>query len=175
MLKFYTSEFQDIDFLQNKNFPKLLTKDALCCIFAVLILNREDMEYTNPIQEARRYVTNAEEVIQKAKYDPETKSYLDSKYVKTAGNILWNGCLIALEALLNVRKGKGRPSIEKYKEAAAKRDGTLLKFINAGYETMHLYMGYDGTSNKKVCDAGFEAANAIISRCATMMPAPVCA
>lgn len=133
------------------------------------------MEKKDPIEEARRYVANAEEVIQKAKYDPETKSYLDSKYVKTAGNILWNGCLVALEALLNVRKGKGGPSIEKYKEAAAKRDGTLLKFINSGYETMHLYMGYDGTSNKKVCDAGFEAANAIISRCAMMMPAEVCA
>ena len=152
-----------------------MTKARFYCIFAVLILNREDMEYTDPIQEARRYVANAEEVIKKAKYDPETKSYLDSKYVKTAGNILWNGCLVALEALLNVRKGKGRPSIEKYKEAAAKRDGTLLKFINAGYDTMHLSMGYDGNKSRKVCEAGFEFANAIINRCAMMMPAEVCA
>ena len=120
-------------------------------------------------------MANAEGVIKKAKYDPETKSYLDSKYVKTAGNILWNGCLVALEALLNVRKGKGRPSIEKYKEAAAKRDGTLLKFINAGYDTMHLSMGYDGNKSRKVCEAGFEFANAIINRCAMMMPAEVCA
>lgn len=133
------------------------------------------MEKKDPIEEARRYVANAQEVIQQAKYDPETKSYLDSKYVKTAGNILWNGCLVALEALLHIRKGKGRPSVEKYKDAAAKRDGTLLKLINAGYETMHLYMGYDGTKNKKVCDAGFEAANAIINRCAMTLPAEVCA
>ena len=61
--------------------------------------------------------------------------------------------------------------IEKYKEAAAKRDGTLLKFVNLGYETMHLVMGYDGNKQKKVCDAGFEAANAIISHCAKLMPA----
>ena len=133
------------------------------------------MEYTDPIEEARRYVANAEETIKRAQYDKETKSYVDGKYVKTAGDILWKGCLVALDALLHVRKGKGRPSIEKYKEAAAKRDGTLLKFVNLGYETMHLVMGYDGNKQKKVCDAGFEAANAIISHCAKLMPVPACA
>ena len=131
------------------------------------------MENKDPIEEARRYVANAEETIKRAQYDKETKSYMDGKYVKTAGDILWKGCLVALDALLHVRKGKGRPSIEKYKEAAAKRDGTLLKFVNLGYETMHLVMGYDGNKQKKVCDAGFEAANAIISHCAKLMPAEV--
>ena len=129
------------------------------------------MDNKDPIEEARRYVANAEETIKRAQYDKETKSYMDGKYVKTAGDILWKGCLVALDALLHVRKGKGRPSIEKYKEAAAKRDGTLLKFVNLGYETMHLVMGYDGNKQKKVCDAGFEAANAIISHCAKLMPA----
>ncbi len=133
------------------------------------------MEQNNPIEEARRYVANAEEVIEKARYDSETKSYLDSKYVKTAGDILWKGCLIALDSVLHVRKGKGRPSIEKYKEAAGKRDRTLLKFVNAGYDTMYLFMGYDGSKQKKVCDAGFEAANAIIDCCALLCPTPVCA
>ena len=133
------------------------------------------MEKRDPIEEARRYVANAEEVIKKAKYDPETKSYMDSKYIKTAGNILWCGCLVALEALLQIRQGKGRPSVEKYKEAAGKRDKTLLKFINLGYETMHLFMGYDGSKEKKICDAGFERANDIINRCAMMLPVTVCA
>jgi len=32
----------------------------------------EKVEYTDPIAEARRYVANAENVIKKAKYDPET-------------------------------------------------------------------------------------------------------
>ena len=68
------------------------------------------MEKENPIEEARRYVANAEDVIKKSGYDPETKSYLDSKYIKTAGNILWCGCLIALESIFHVRTGKGRPS-----------------------------------------------------------------
>ena len=116
-------------------------------------------------------MANAEETIQKANYDPELKIYMDSKYIKMAGDTLWKGCLIALDAVLNVRKGKGRPSIEKYKDAAGKRDRKLLAAIVGGYDTMHLTMGYDGTRLKKVCDAGFEAANTIIDRCAMMMPA----
>ncbi len=133
------------------------------------------MEITDPIKEARRYVANAEEVIKKAKYDPETRSYLDSKYVKIAGDTLWKGCLIALDAVLQIRKGKGRPSIEKYREAAKKRDGKLLRFVNNGYDVTHLSMGYDGVRGKKVCDAGFEYANEIINHCAMLLPATVCA
>jgi len=131
------------------------------------------MEKKDPIEEARRYVANAEEVIEKANYDPELKSYTDSKYIKTAGDILWKGCLVALDALLQVRKGKGRPSVEKYKEAAGKRDRKLLNSVNIGYDIMHLFMGYDGNKGKKVCDSGFDYANAIIDHCARLMPAGV--
>lgn len=132
--------------------------------------NLKEMEKKNPIDEARRYVANAEEVIQKANYDPELNIYTDGKYVKMAGNTLWNGCLVALDAVLGIRKGKGRPSIEKYKEAAAKRDKKLLAAIVAGYDTLHLHMGYDGTKGKKSCDLGFEYANDIINRCALLCP-----
>ena len=103
------------------------------------------------------------------------KSYTDSKYIRTAGDILWKGCLLALDAVLHVRKGKGRPSIDRYKEAVAKRDKKLLNFVNIGYNLLHLTMGYDGTKSKKVCDEGFEYANAIIDRCAMLLPEPVCA
>ena len=133
------------------------------------------MEKKNPIEEARRYVANAEEVIQKAKYDPELKSYTDSKYIKAAGDYLWKGCLIALDALFGISKRKGRPDIRKYKEEAAKRDRKLLNDVNIGYNTMHLAMGYDGNTDKRVCDAGFEYANDIIHHCAKLMPTPVCA
>ena len=133
------------------------------------------MEIEDPIAEARRYVANAEEIIQKANYDPELKSYTDSKYIKTAGNILWCGCLVALDAVLNVRDGKGRPSIEKYKEAAGKRDRKLLHFLNRGYDTMHLVMGYDGNKGKKECEAGFDWANDIIDRCELLYPGRQCA
>ena len=133
------------------------------------------MEIDNPIEEARRYVANAEEIIQKANYDPELKMYTDKKYVKTAGNILWLGCLVALDAVFDVRQGKGRPSIEKYKEAAGKRDRKLLHFLDTGYDTMHLVMGYDGNKSKKVCETGFEWANAIIDRCELLYPGKQCA
>jgi len=133
------------------------------------------MEKENPIEEARRYVANAEEIIERAVYEPETNSYLDSKYIKAAGDMLWKGCLIALDAVVSVRKGKGRPSIEKYKEAVAKRDQKLLQFVNMGYNMMHLVMGYDGNKEKKVCDAGFDRANAIIDRCALLYPGKKCA
>ena len=128
------------------------------------------MEKKNPIEEARRYVTNAEEVIKKAGYDPELKRYTDSKYVKMAGNTLWNGCLVALDALFGICKRKGRPDIDKYKEAAGKRDKKLLAFIVDGYNTLHLSMGYDGSKQKKVCEAGFEVANAIINQCELLYP-----
>jgi hypothetical protein len=131
----------------------------------------KDMEKKDPIEEARRYVANAEEVIKKACYDPELKSYTDSKYIKAAGDYLWKGCLIALDAVLQIRMGRGRPSIEKYKAAAGKRDRKLLNSVNIGYNTMHLSMGYDGNKDKRVCDAGFANANDIISRCAKMLPA----
>ena len=129
----------------------------------------------DPIEEARRYVANAEEVIKKANFDPELLIYTDGKYIKMAGNTLWNGCLIALDAVFGISKRKGRPDIKKYKEEAGKRDKKLLAAIVGGYDTMHLSMGYDGNKDKKVCDAGFERANDIITRCATMLPAVVCA
>ena len=135
----------------------------------------EETINTNPIEEARRYVANAEKIIKRSTYDPETKLYKDKKYVRIAGDTLWKGCLIALDAVLQIRKGKGHPSIEKYKEAAGKRDRTLLKFVNAGYETMHIVMGYDGNKSRKVCDAGFDQANDIINCCAKLYPEPICA
>ena len=133
------------------------------------------MEQKNPIDEARRYVANAKEIIKKANYDPELKIYTDNKYIKTAGNILWCGCLVAMDAVLDIPRGKSRPSIEKYKEAAGKRDKKLLAAIVGGYDTMHLYMGYDGTRSKIICADGFDFANTIINRCAILYPGATCA
>ena len=60
------------------------------------------------------------------------------------------------------------------KDEAAKRDRKLLAAVTDGYNTMHLSMGYDGIKDRRVCDAGFSNANDIITRCAKLMPAPVC-
>ena len=133
------------------------------------------MKKKNQIEEARRYVANAEEVIKKAGFDPELKRYTDGKYVKMAGNTLWNGCLVALDALFGISKSKGRPDIDKYKDAARKRDRKLLAYIVDGYNIMHLAMGYDGNESKKVCEAGFEYTNAIIDCCEKLCPVPVVA
>ena len=132
-----------------KNFTSSLIYIVFPCIFAIG-KNDKIIEMENPIDEARRYVSNAKDVIKNANYDRKFKMYMDGKYVKMAGDTLWKGCLIALDAVLNIRKGKGRPTIEKYKEAAGKRDQKLLAYIVTGYDTMHLYMGYDGTAKHDV-------------------------
>ena len=46
-------------------------------------------------------MANAEEIIKKANLDPELKIYTDSKYIKIAGDTLWKGCLIALDAVFD--------------------------------------------------------------------------
>lgn len=125
-----------------------------------------------PIKEARRYVDNAREILQeRGKLDDEGFQYEDEKFVRTAGNYLWLGVLMALDGVFHVREDRRtRVNIEAYQEAVSKRDLKLLSWLNEGYEIIHLYMNYDGNSNKGLCDMGFEYANRIINRCETMMP-----
>lgn len=128
------------------------------------------MEKKNPIEEARRYVDNAKDLLrEKGELDPETLSYSDRKYVKMAGNTLWNGVLFILDAVFHVRKNKkSRPDISDYQQAIVGRDKKLLTLVNDGYNILHLSMGYDGILNKKVCDEGIRVAGEIIDRCAVM-------
>ena len=125
-----------------------------------------------PIKEARRYVDNAREIlVERGKLDDEGFQYEDEKYVRAAGNYLWLGVLMALDGVFHVREDRRtRVNIEAYQEAVSKRDQKLLSWLNEGYEIIHLYMNYDGNSNKGLCDMGFEYANRIINRCETMMP-----
>ena len=129
------------------------------------------MEKENPVEEARRYVENAKAIlVEHGELDVETKCYNDRKYVRMAGNTLWNGILLILDAIFHVKSDKTpHPDINDYKMAVNKRDKKLLQFINAGYETIHISMGYDGAIRKGVCDEGFLLANDIIDRCATMI------
>ena len=125
----------------------------------------------DPISEARRYVDNAKTVLfEKAKLDPETNCYADSKYVKAAGHYLWNAVLISIDAIFEVKsKLRPHPDVNDYREAIAKRDRKLLTLINAAYETMHITMGYDGNTAKGVCTDGIRLANDIIERCEAML------
>lgn len=124
-----------------------------------------------PISEARRYVDNAKTVLfEKAKLDPETNCYADSKYVKAAGHYLWNAVLISIDAIFEVKsKQRPHPDVNDYREAIAKRDRKLLSLLNASYDTAHITMGYDGNVSKDVCIAGIRLANDIIDRCEAML------
>lgn len=129
------------------------------------------MKQKNPIAEARRYVENARDILQKnGNLDKEMNMYFDDKYVRAAGNYLWLGVLKALDAVFNVRADRRtRVQINDYKEVVGKRDRKLLAYVNTGYDVMHLSMNYDGNQSKAVCDDGFRIANAIIDRCETML------
>ena len=129
------------------------------------------MKRKDPIEEARRYVDNAEKTLKEnGELDNEKFEYQDDKYVRAAGNYLWLGVLMALDAAFDIRKDRRtRVDIKDYKDAVAKRDKKLLSWLNSGYDIMHLYMNYDGNPNKGLCDQGFVYANKIIDRCAAMV------
>lgn len=121
------------------------------------------MELQNPIEESRRYVQNAKDILG-TKAEKEDFRYNDSKYVKLAGHALWTGCLIALDYALQIKK-RTRKSIDDYRIAAGKRDKKMLKSINDGYNIMHLYMGYDGANPVSISSTGIQIAEGIISWC----------
>lgn len=125
------------------------------------------------IQEARRYVANAEKTLnENGCYNKELKQYEDEKYVRAAGHYLWHAVLLALDAVFDVRADRRtRVDIRDYFEAVRKRDKKLLALVNNSYNTMHLSMDYDGNSRKKVCDDGISLANDIINRCASFLTA----
>ncbi len=128
--------------------------------------------YTDPVEEARRYVQNAKDILnEKGKLDTELQYYEDRKYVRMAGNTLWNGVLLILDAVFHVKKSKkSRPSFLDYEKVIATRDRKLLEMVNWGYDALHLSMGYDGLGSKVNCQEGIRIATLIIDRCATMLP-----
>ena len=129
------------------------------------------MKKKNPIEEARRYVDNARTTLKEnGDLDEKSGRYQDEKYVRAAGNYLWLGVLMALDAVFHVRKDRRtRVDINDYTEAVGRRDRKLLDWVDDSYKVMHLYMTYDGIPNKKICDEGFEYARKIIDRCAVML------
>ena len=124
----------------------------------------------DPVAEARRYVQNAKELLEeKARLDTETQAYQDRKYIRMAGNTLWNRVLLILDATFQLENKKGRLSIYDYRNVVGQRDKKLLDMVNRGYDTMHLAMGYDGNQSKVTCLDGLKLANDIIDRCEVML------
>ena len=127
----------------------------------------------DPVNEARRYVENAQQLLQEhGQLDYENRFYGDRKYVRMAGNTLWNGMLLILNAAFQIKKNKGRLCIEDIRMVINKRDGKMMTLVNTGYDIMHLSMGYDGILNKNTCNDGFKIANEIIERCGSMIKRP---
>ena len=100
----------------------------------------------NQIKEAQRYLDNARKILTEnaGKYGDY---YSDPKYVKMAGNTAWNGVLVALDAVTDVRKNlksRQRPDFKDYQQAAAKKDGRINKKLVTAYDSLHKVLGYDG-------------------------------
>ena len=125
----------------------------------------------DPVSDARRYVQNAKDILnEKAGLNTETQCYRDRKYVRMAGNTLWNGVLIILDAVFHVTSNKkNRPDINDYRQVIVQRDQKLLDYVNVGYDVMHLSMGYDGILKKSICNDGIQVASIIINRCERLL------
>jgi hypothetical protein len=112
--------------------------------------------------EAMRYVENAK-VILSTKAKKEGNSYSDKKYVRMAGNTLWNGVLEASDnKFTEIKKGKGRPDISKYKEKVATVNSKMVRKLVDAYDTLHLAMGYDGNLKFSLAQEGINDAIEII-------------
>lgn len=96
----------------------------------------------HPIEDARRYMDNARTILSE-KAGKDGNLYTDKKYVRMAGNIMYNGIFVALDALLG-KKNKDRKSVEWYQEELGKIDRKALARFDTLYETLHLVLGYDG-------------------------------
>ena len=125
----------------------------------------------DPVAEARRYVENAKTILrEKGDLDYETQLYRDRKYVRMAGNTLWNGGLLIIDEVFHVKTpSRPHPDVLDYKQAVSKRDKKLLNLFVSGYEILHIYMGYDGGLQKDACQGGIDIANQIIDRCSRML------
>ena len=122
-------------------------------------------ELKHPIREAERYLQNAREILSE-KAEKDGDYYNDTKYVKMAGNTAWNGVLVALDAVLPVRKNlkkNQRPDFQDYQDAIAQRDGKMTRPLLGAYESLHKTMGYDGNPRYKIVQDSLDQAKMIIA------------
>ena len=118
----------------------------------------------NPYKESMRYIDNAKLMLQQA--GKEDRNYKDVKYVHSACGAAYIGTLKALDVLLDIKqvpKKRGRKSIEYYQTALSKIDKKLLSYLNNAYRLLHLDGYYEGETNIKAIDEGFENAILVIA------------
>jgi hypothetical protein len=118
----------------------------------------------HPIREAERYLQNARQILSE-KAEKDGDYYKDSKYVRMAGNSAWNGVLLALDAVLDVRstmkKGQ-RLDFKDYQAAISKKDRKMPHVLLNAYNLLHLSLGYDGVTSYKVVQDSLNQAKIIL-------------
>jgi len=108
-----------------------------------------------------RYIRNATEILS-TKANKENGFYTDPKYIKIAGNTLWNSVLVAMDYKFpEIKKGKGHPDQTKYRQAI--RDSKISKWFDSAYSQLHLVMGYDGTGDERFVKISLQDAKNIIN------------
>jgi len=126
---------------------------------------KTNAEKSNAVEEAKRYISNAREILKTKAGNGVPGYYSDKKYVKMACNTAWNGVLVAMDSKIPpMPKGK-RKTVDTYKQYLATRNRKILNDFVADYEILHLLGGYDGTLHKKTIQTGFELADTIIEWC----------
>jgi len=117
------------------------------------------------IEEAKRYLTNARDILKNKGGNGVPGYYSDVKYVKMACNTAWNGVLVALDDKLPpLPKGK-RKTVDTYKQYLAARNRKALNDFVSAYHILHLLGGYDGELNRKPIHLGIQLAQNIIKWC----------
>lgn len=117
------------------------------------------------ITEAKKYLTNARDILKHKGGNGIPGYYSDPKYVKMACNTAWSGVLVALDAKVPVPQKAKRKSVDDYKKYLATRNRKTLNDFVSAYNYLHLFGGYDGDLNKKTSQIGLELAENIIHWC----------
>ena len=117
------------------------------------------------IKEAKRYLTNAREILTTKAGNGVPGYYADAKYVKMACHTAWSGVLVALDAKISPLPKGTRKSVDTYKQYLSTRNKKVLNDFISAYNYLHLFGGYDGDLNKKTAQTGLELAENIIKWC----------
>ena len=119
------------------------------------------------IIEAKRYLTNAREILKTKAGNGVPGYYADAKYVKMACHTAWGGVLVALDAKIPPPPKGTRKSVDVYKQYLSTRNKKVLNDFVSAYNYLHLLGGYDGDLNKKTAQTGIELAENIIKWCSS--------
>ena len=122
-------------------------------------------KYEKAQVEAKRYLKNGDELL--AKSGSKGGYYRDSKYVKLAGEAAWKGILMALDPLHppvewdEKKKRYKRKSVQSYKKIL---NGAfpVAEQYNSAYGSLHIDMGYEGNTDVRTKQIGWDNAKKII-------------